>query len=106
MECADVSLVGMHARWGRDEWRVFAKGAGSSRYKSCIIKPAAGDDLRAVFATPQDVAEGKRLADSSCARCHGVNGISATKGVPHLAGQRPAYLYRDLRAYQSGRPRR
>ena len=67
-----------------------------------IINPAAGDDLRAVSATPQDVAEGKRLADSSCARCHGANGISATKGIPHLAGQRPGYLYRDLRAYQSG----
>ena len=60
-----------------------------------------GDDLRAVYATPQDIAEGKRLADSSCARCHGANGVSTTKGVPHLAGQRPGYLYLELRAYQS-----
>ena len=59
------------------------------------------DDLRAAYATPQDVAEGKRLADTSCARCHGADGISATKGVPHLAGQRPAYLHLELRAYQS-----
>ena len=34
--------------------------------------------------------------------CHGVNGISATKGVPHLAGQRPAYTYLELKAYKSG----
>jgi len=66
------------------------------------IKLSAGDDLRAAYATPQDIAEGKRLADSACARCHGANGISTGKGVPHLAGQRPGYLYRDLRAYQSG----
>ncbi len=60
------------------------------------------DDLRAVFANAADVAEGKRVADASCTRCHGANGISTTKGVPHLAGQRAAYLHLDLRAYQSG----
>src|SRR3990172_853180 len=67
-----------------------------------MVKLSPGDDLRPLNATPQDAAEGKRLADSSCARCHGANGISSMKGVPHLAGQRPAALYLDLRAYQSG----
>ena len=38
-----------------------------------------------------------RLADASCAGCHGANGISTTAAVPNLAGQRPAYLYRELR---------
>jgi cytochrome c553 len=31
-----------------------------------------------------------------------VNGISSLKGVPNLAGQRPVYLYLELRAYRSG----
>ena len=53
-----------------------------------------------MYATPVEVAEGKRIAEASCARCHGANGISATKGVPHLAGQRAAYLDLQLRAYQ------
>jgi cytochrome c553 len=66
------------------------------------VTPGSGDDLRAAYADAADVAEGKRLADASCASCHGTNGISATKGVPHLAGQRPAYLHLELRAYQSG----
>ncbi|HEX5864719.1 MAG TPA: c-type cytochrome, partial [Casimicrobiaceae bacterium] len=66
------------------------------------IKPAAGDDLRAAYANAADVAEGKRVADASCAGCHGANGISGTKNVPNLAGQRPGYLYLELRAYQSG----
>ena len=35
-------------------------------------------------------------------RCHGANGISTTKGVPHLAGQRAGYLYLQLRAYRHG----
>ena len=66
------------------------------------IYPRNGDDLRAVYANAADVAEGKRLADASCAGCHGANGISTTAGVPNLAGQRPAYLYRELRVYQAG----
>jgi len=65
-------------------------------------KAAATDDLRPVYANAQDIADGKRVAEASCAACHGANGISATKGIPHLAGQRPAYLYLGLRAYQSG----
>jgi len=66
------------------------------------VNPGDSDDLRAAYATAVEVAEGKRLAAASCAGCHGVNGISTTKGVPHLAGQRPAYLHLELRAYQSG----
>ena len=66
------------------------------------VKPGSGDDLRTVYATPQDVAEGKRVAEASCVGCHGANGVSATKGVPHLAGQRPVYVYLELKAYQSG----
>jgi cytochrome c553 len=64
--------------------------------------PGPSDDLRAVYANASDVAEGKRVAQASCAGCHGVDGISKTKGIPHLAGQRPGYLYVELRVYQAG----
>lgn len=66
------------------------------------IRPVPGEDLRAAYATPADVAEGKRVAESSCARCHGVDGIATTSGVPHIAGQRPAYLHLEMRIYQTG----
>ena len=60
-----------------------------------------GDDaLRAVYATSVEVAEGKRIAAASCARCHGANGVSSTREVPHLAGQRAAYLDLQLQAYR------
>jgi cytochrome c553 len=72
-----------------------------SAAQTATVKTASGDDLKAVYATPQDVAEGKRVAEA-CVGCHGANGISATKGVPHLAGQRPAYVYLELKAYKSG----
>ncbi len=75
----------------------FCRGATA---QTAPIRP--GDDLRSLYATPADVADGKRLADSSCRNCHGFNGISATANTPHLAGQRPAYLYLELKAYQAG----
>ena len=62
-----------------------------------------GDDaLRPLYAQASDIAEGKDLATSSCAKCHGGDGISNTKDTPNLAGQRPAYLYLELKAYQAG----
>ena len=70
--------------------------------QSARVKPGSEDDFRAAYATALEVAEGKRVAEAACVRCHGVNGISTMKGVPHLAGQRPVYLHLELRAYQSG----
>jgi cytochrome c553 len=67
-----------------------------------VVRSASREDLRAVFATPQEVAQGRRIAEASCARCHGPDGISPAKGVPHLAGQRAAYLHAELIAYKTG----
>lgn len=79
-------------------------GVPTGGYSQVRTTPAPGSnaDLRPAYATPQDIAEGKRVAEASCTGCHGLNGISATKNVPHIAGQRPGYLYAELLAYQSG----
>lgn len=66
------------------------------------IAPGSSAELKAAYATPQDVAEGKRVAEASCAGCHGIDGIAKTKNTPHIAGQRPGYLYLELRVYQAG----
>ena len=87
---------------------MMAAGAAIMDYVSGAIAHAASvevdkkDGLRAVYAAAVEVAEGKRIAQATCVRCHGLDGISTTRGVPHLAGQRPAYLYLELKAYQSG----
>jgi cytochrome c553 len=60
-----------------------------------------GVELKALFATPEEIAQGKVLVEATCATCHGVNGISETPNVPSLAGQRAAYLFIELKAYQS-----
>jgi len=59
-------------------------------------------DMRAVFASPTDIAEGRKVAQSSCANCHGMDGFSTGPNVPHIAGQRPGYLYAEMRVYQAG----
>lgn len=61
-----------------------------------------GDEFRTLRLTPVDIAEGKRLAEMNCSACHGANGVSSTPGIPNLAGQRPAYLYLELKGYQNG----
>jgi cytochrome c553 len=76
-----------------------------ANFDSALAQPAIksddGPELRSLYANSEDVAGGKLLARSSCAGCHGANGISTNPGVPHLAGQRPAYLYLELKAYQA-----
>ena len=63
---------------------------------------SGGDDFRPLGANVEDAREGRELADTACAKCHGADGISMTGGVPHLAGQRPSYVYSRLKAYQLG----
>ena len=59
-------------------------------------------DFKILYATPQDVVEGKQVALTMCAGCHGSNGVSTQKGVPNIAGQRPVYLHLELKVYQKG----
>ena len=76
--------------------------AGAAQPGKSTGKGPVVDDLRTLYATPADVSEGRKVTEGSCARCHGGDGVSRGKGVPHLAGQRAPYLYSKLRAYQSG----
>ena len=56
----------------------------------------------ALFPTPAMIEAGENVAEVNCADCHGMDGISDTEGKPHLAGQRAVYLYRVLKAFQTG----
>jgi cytochrome c553 len=67
-----------------------------------MAQSAIVDELRPLYANSDDIRDGKELADSTCAKCHGADGVSPTSSVPNLAGQRPSYVYRELKAYQRG----
>jgi len=46
-----------------------------------------------------DAAAGKAKA-AACAGCHGAKGISAVPTYPNLAGQKEAYLVKQLKAFK------
>ena len=46
-----------------------------------------------------DAAAGKAKA-ASCNACHGANGISAIPTYPNLAGQKEAYLVKQMKAFK------
>ncbi|HEX6362512.1 MAG TPA: cytochrome P460 family protein, partial [Albitalea sp.] len=58
--------------------------------------------LAAPLAHAADVAAGKAKVQTVCAACHGTNGVSVSDTVPHLAGQRVAYLESQLKALKEG----
>ena len=57
--------------------------------------------LSASISMAGDAAAGKAKA-ASCAGCHGANGISANPLWPNLAGQKDAYLAKQLKAFRDG----
>src|SRR3989337_2868091 len=94
--------VAMRALWSFIACAAVALNATGALAQATTLKVPPGDDLRALYANVQDIADGKRVAEVSCARCDGMDGISNAKGVPHIAGQRPAYLDLELRTYRAG----
>ncbi|MDU0112380.1 cytochrome c [Psychrosphaera aquimarina] len=52
-------------------------------------------------ANAADIAAGKAKS-ATCAACHGANGISMIPMYPNLAGQKVAYLEKQLRDFKSG----
>ena len=48
-----------------------------------------------------DAAAGKSKA-ATCAGCHGPKGISMTPMYPNLAGQKGAYIAKQLQAFKDG----
>ncbi len=48
-----------------------------------------------------DAAAGKAKS-ATCAGCHGANGISAVPTYPNLAGQKEAYLTKQMKAFKDG----
>ncbi len=61
---------------------------------------ALGPLLAAALHARADDALHERLA--ACQACHGAAGLSASADIPNLAGQKSAYLLKQLQAFQKG----
>jgi len=53
------------------------------------------------IASAADAAAGKAKT-VTCAGCHGAKGISAVPTYPNLAGQKEAYLAKQIKAFKTG----
>jgi cytochrome c553 len=49
-----------------------------------------------------DMAKAQQIVTTVCAACHGAEGVSVAATNPHLAGQHPEYLARQLEHFQNG----
>lgn len=57
--------------------------------------------VSANVAIAGDAAAGKAKA-ATCNACHGAKGISAIPNYPNLAGQKEAYLVKQIKAFKDG----
>ncbi len=67
---------------------------------SLIIASTSG---YAVTNVPKhDVVAGQKIAETVCAACHGLNGVSVVPSQPNLGGQNIKYLYKQMIDFKSG----
>lgn len=69
--------------------------------KKLTLAITATAALMASSAFAGDVAAGKAKS-MMCAACHGAEGVSAVPMYPNLAGQKEAYLVKQLKDFKSG----
>lgn len=63
----------------------------------------ASFSAHAVIIVPKyDVNAGKQIAETVCAACHGVTGVSIVPAQPNLGGQNVRYLYKQLVNFKAG----
>lgn len=55
------------------------------------------------FLSTTSLADGKAYFNAfGCTSCHGASGISVAPAYPNLAGQKAAYIIKQLKHFQSG----
>lgn len=67
-----------------------------------LVPPIQKYERATFFPSVEMIKKGRDVAETACASCHGMDGISDTEGKPHLAGQRAVYLYRAQQSYNDG----
>jgi cytochrome c553 len=74
---------------------------GPAAQASAATQPLTAPERAALTPSHKLLETGGNVANTNCAGCHGLDGVSTAPGVPHLAGQRTTYLNRVLKSYQS-----
>ena len=67
-----------------------------------VLAVAAALAFTVHAAAAGDPQHGGKVAAEKCASCHGPDGNGGAAATPKLAGQKAAYLYRELWAFKRG----
>lgn len=73
----------------------------ASAQEPAATRPLTAAEREALNPPRTMIDLGRSVAETACAECHGMNGVSDEAGKPHLAAQRLVYLHRVLKAYQT-----
>lgn len=97
--------------WANNRGRVTALGGALALLcLGGVVPQAAADDHEAAAATPAesqtaapegDALMGRRIA-FRCSTCHGRSGVAAIPIAPHIGGENPDYIRRQLAAFRDG----
>lgn len=98
---------------GLDLWSAICRAAGVSPGSPAYRQPSSNAIALPVSQVSWDprvlqvlrqgrTQRGAMLAGTVCASCHGDKGVTATAGIPSLAGQTSAAIYKQLSDYRSG----
>ena len=66
-----------------------------------VLSAIALSTAATVATAAGDAAAGKAKS-ATCAGCHGAKGVSAIPTYPNLAGQKAAYLTKQMKAFKDG----
>ena len=67
----------------------------------CVLISTVLFGMSSAVLAGGDAAAGKAKA-ASCAGCHGASGVSNNPMWPNLAGQKDAYLVKQMKAFRDG----
>lgn len=108
-----VLPAGQKENAGLDLWSAICRAAGVSPGSPAYRQPtstATALPVSQVSWSPSVLtilrqgrtSRGAMLAGQVCANCHGETGVTATAGIPSLAGQTSPAIYKQLSDYRSG----
>jgi cytochrome c553 len=69
--------------------------------RTVLILPVLLSAFLSVPTFAADVEAGRAKA-FACTSCHGADGISVSAAIPNLAGQKAAYIVKQLKAFKAG----
>lgn len=69
---------------------------------ACSEEKKPAEQAPATAPPPPNAEAGRKVAERLCVSCHGSDGLSTAPEIPHIAGQKPEYLFAAMREYISG----